>query len=213
MKRNIRRITNETHKEIRRYFQATLNRHGNGPAAVGWFSEETQRQRFRSVCSVGDLNNCTILDVGCGLGHLYPYLRERFHEFEYTGIDILEDMVISAQRRFPEAKFVHADIFAFKPERKFDYILAVGVYNLEVEDNDTTMQHMITHMFDLCQKGVAASMTCEYPTYGGKQHGFDPVSILKFCMNLAPWVRLRKDYLPNDFTVFLYREVQKGKQI
>jgi hypothetical protein len=33
----------------------------------------------------------------------------------------------------------------------------------------------------------------------------DPVQVLNFCRELTPWVVLRHDYHPRDFTVYMYK--------
>ncbi|NVL90353.1 MAG: hypothetical protein HWN69_05065, partial [Desulfobacterales bacterium] len=44
---------------------------------VGWGSEESQKCRFGVLCQLDDLSGKSVLDVGCGLGDLYGYLRNR----------------------------------------------------------------------------------------------------------------------------------------
>ena len=49
-----------------------------------------------------------ILDIGCGNGRLYRFLKDR--GIEYTGIDQNEYLINQARERYPSATFVRGDI-------------------------------------------------------------------------------------------------------
>jgi hypothetical protein len=119
----------------------------------------------------------------------------------YLGIDWIEEMAVNATKKFPNGHFQQFDSLEFRPADKFDYVLAVGVYNLEVGDNDVVMERIIGRMFDLCTMGVAVSMTYGGVAMEGESHGFDPIQILRHCLVLTPWVALRKDYLPRSHLI------------
>lgn len=66
---------------------------------------KTQEARFNALLAIGDLKGKSILDLGCGLGCLYGYLKELGWKGEYTGIDVLDMMVKGARERFPGVSF------------------------------------------------------------------------------------------------------------
>ena len=43
------------------------------------------------------------------------------------------------------------------------------------------------------------------PVLRSDQYHADPVSVLDFCRTLTSRLALRHEYLPHDFTVYLYR--------
>jgi hypothetical protein len=43
---------------------------------VGWKSQQTQEARFNALLAIGNLKGKSILDLGCGLGCLYGYLKK-----------------------------------------------------------------------------------------------------------------------------------------
>ena len=43
----------------------------NDAERVGWGSVDSQEKRFRVLMEIGDLDNNSILDVGCGLGAFF----------------------------------------------------------------------------------------------------------------------------------------------
>jgi cyclopropane fatty-acyl-phospholipid synthase-like methyltransferase len=69
--------------------------------------------------------NCRILDIGCGPGTAIPYLGA----CDYTGLDMSEDYVESARKRFPAATFHCNRVNQYQPaaNSKFDRALALGV--------------------------------------------------------------------------------------
>jgi len=129
---------------------------------VGWGSSESQKKRFEILSEIGDLNNCSILDIGCGTGAFYKYLNDLYHDINYTGIDINENMVRIAKETLPEATFYCTDILN-KVEneirnRKFDYVFLSGVLNLSINNHEVMVNDMMRKMFDLSIKGVALNL-------------------------------------------------------
>jgi demethylmenaquinone methyltransferase/2-methoxy-6-polyprenyl-1,4-benzoquinol methylase len=68
-----------------------------------------------------------VLDVGCGTGICYPYLKEKFNN--YIGVDISQKMVAIAKRKFPEAKFLNKDFQEIKLKKNFfDLVLIFNAF-------------------------------------------------------------------------------------
>ena len=79
----------------------------------------------------------SVLDVGCGLGNLLDAFQERNIPVEYSGIDLIPDMVEKARMRFPEARWFCCDIFSHSPfrEKEFDAVYASGIFNINLGNN------------------------------------------------------------------------------
>ena len=43
-----------------------------------------------------------MLDFGCGLGHLVPYLAEHFGPIDYQGVDMVPEFVAAARELHPK---------------------------------------------------------------------------------------------------------------
>ena len=75
-------------EKIREYYLPKLNYEKSESGCLGWENQEAQELRFKVLERV-IFPHASILDVGCGLGNLYDYLRNRGYNFGYTGVDIL----------------------------------------------------------------------------------------------------------------------------
>lgn len=71
-------------------------------------------------------NGEKILDLGCGNGRLYDFLKDK--QIDYYGIDISEKLIEIAKSRYPEGKFQVANVLNLPfPENFFDKVLNIAV--------------------------------------------------------------------------------------
>ena len=80
-------------KHIEAYYKPKIGKGLPDFEVLGWESKEAQYMRFEIFTSNVDIKNKKILDVGCGLGNLLEYLIDKGINIEYTGVDILEDII------------------------------------------------------------------------------------------------------------------------
>jgi SAM-dependent methyltransferase len=191
---------------VRDFFQLHVRLYGDDWRALGWQSYYTQQRRFAVLAEIGSLAHKRVLDVGCGLGHLYEYLRTQGIPVTYTGYDLLPDMIERARRRFPEVHFEVRDVLQGLGTERFDYILSSGAFNVNFGDNIRAVQRLLRDMVQHCTEGVAMNFlkrtvdASDDPIF----QYYPPREMLTFCKTLCPRVRLREGYLYNDFTLYLY---------
>ena len=192
---------------VQRFFDNTLKYYNyNEPGIVGWSSQETQQIRFKVLCDIAPLDRMKILDVGCGVGDIYKYIINRFDGVEYTGIDCHKKMVHYARKKHPEGKFLHKELLKFSTD--VDYILASGVFNLAGLDNMNYIEEMIQKMMRMANKGIAVNMLSSYSPPSlmyPDLYYYDPIKVLERCMNTFKKISMRHDYLPHDFTLYIYK--------
>ena len=129
----------------------------------------------------------------------------RVYDGAYTGIDLLPEMIARARRVHPGARFEAGDILANAPKLSADYVMASGIFHL---GDAALMQRMIATMFGACRTAVAFNSLSSWDE-GDTQGDFfcaDPLETLAFCRTLTSAILLRHDYLPHDFTIFLFRD-------
>jgi len=64
-----------------------------------------------------------VLDVGCGQGVLYHYLKAAAEPLHYLGIDLSDHAIKKATATFPEANFKQLDFDCQQLKGKFDVII------------------------------------------------------------------------------------------
>lgn len=188
------------------FYQTALTEFGSDNAArsVRWSRDEDQQTRFNVLLQVGDVVGHSVLDVGCGMGELYRFLLRNEIETDYHGIDLVPEFIDQARNSFPEADFSVGDIFdLFQPS---DFVLASGALSFKVADNDDYYRQMITKMYGLATEAVAFNMLLQDVHVDNEIYAtYDPVEVADWCSALAERVEVMDGYLPQDFTVFLYK--------
>ena len=170
------------------------------------------KQYIRHTVHAGmfNLEGKNILDVGCGIGMFYEYLRDLPVKIaSYTGIDIVDPFLEANQRHFPEARFENVDIFRDSLNRfKTDVVFMSQVFNNKYKDmdNQKIAKEAMRRFFGLANDGVAIDFMTSYVDYTEDElYYFNPEIMFAFAKTLTRTVALRHDYLPFEFTLFLYK--------
>jgi SAM-dependent methyltransferase len=189
----------KTTTEIANYYASRLAETGTGWGAADCGSWESHENRLMALSFVSlGRGPGTVLDVGCGVGDLLG----RQMPGRYTGWDISGALIGAARGNWPGADFHVRDLYASTEERAFDYVVASGLFQFA---DPLRLRVGVERMWALCRKAVAFNFLTRADDTPG-EHWHDPLAVLAFCRTLTPRVVLRMDYLPNDATVYLYRD-------
>ena len=190
--------------KLKQYYIPLLQQHGSTFRAVDWGSAQGQQIRFQVLLEVGDVLDASVLDIGCGIGHLVDYLAKTGYQGDYVGIDILQEMIFAARTHHPVWQFQKGNILDSDIRLSAEYVLGSGLFTFS---NQAQMEQMIKAMFDKCQKAVAFNSLSNWADK--KEPGefyADPLRTVQFCRQLTPSVVLRHDYMPHDFTIYMYKK-------
>ena len=188
------------------YYDGLIRKYGHDPRACDYGRAESQQTKFRVLSEVMCLADCSLLDVGCGFADFATFLQSQFAGLRYSGIDLCSAMVREAQRNHPDLDLKVANISDAWFDRRFDVVAANGIFYLLGEQAWPLMQGMIERMFALAKSAVAFnSLSAWAPEQESGEFYADPLQTVDFCRRLTPWVVLRHDYHPRDFTVYLYK--------
>jgi len=182
--------------------------HGHSHKTLNWGSQEGQYLRFRILAGIGQLQGKRILDVGCGLGDFAGWLKQNNIQLIYTGIDLSQELVLQARNAYPTLEFLHGSILdkELLKDRKFDYVFASGIFYTYYAGRENWMKLAIKRMWDYCEIGVAFnSLSTWSENHEPEEFHANPAETMNFCKTLTPWLALRHDYHPRDFTIFLLR--------
>lgn len=181
-----------------------------------WESKEAQYTRFQVLCSIGNLDYKSVLDVGCGDGELLRVLRTYYPYTAYKGIDCNLDMVEAAEARQGDtpSPFGLCDLHNFET-RGFDYILFSGVFNAETGHNESEVEFAVDHYRNLCDIGVGINLLDDrYPYRHNEFHMFNVENMFNRVYNLgvpSKKIVVKSGYMPGpgeefkDFTMFIYK--------
>ena len=188
------------------YYKEALDQYGDHDArSVHWSNADGQKTRFMILSQIANLKNKSILDVGCGLGDLYTFLVSQNIHTNYTGIDIVPDFIVRAREQIPTARFECKDMMAMT--EKYDYVIASGALSFKVPDNKNYYFSVIKKMYDTANKGLAFNMLNKEVHIDDETYAaYDPSEVADFCKSFCPRVEIIIDYLPQDFTLYLYKE-------
>ncbi len=194
--------------KIRRYYDKAIARHGDSISSLGWKSHYSQFTRFSALFSQWTIEPTDhVLDVGCGFGDLLEYFSDESIHAQYTGIDISAPMIETARSTHPNGQFRVGDLF--HESQPVDYVVASGAFSLHTRDQYYYLDAAIAKMLKLAKKGVSFNLLSHHaPTKDRADDLFfyyDPSKVAKIvARHRAKWVMLHH-YLPNDFTVVLYK--------
>ena len=195
-------------EQLLSFYNMHLKKFGDRPEALRW-TPQGQLKRYHmlaDVAPVAELNNSTVLDYGCGTGDFYRFLKRRGIKVKYTGVDINENFISLAQKKYPECTFrvMNADDDEF--EGFYDYIFICGVFNLNVPGVNDDLKNALVTLFKHCNKGlVLSALSSHTPIRDPELHFTSPEEMVKFALeNLSPSIALRHDRIQYDFMLYVY---------
>lgn len=202
-------LSEEDKAEIRNRYVSRFNKFGYSPKTLGW-DKGKQDIRFDILTSQTDLKGKSVLDIGCGFGDLNLTLMEKFGRYEYTGIDIVKELVEKGREIYgrENISFVYDDFLNFKPEGKFDYAIASGMYNFKIKNgnNYAFIESCIKKALSLCNEGLAFDFLSDKVDYQYElTFHSSPEEILRIAYKYSRNIVLRNDYMPFEFSLFIFK--------
>ncbi len=207
---NINDFEQEKRDIIKRY-AVRFQKYGIDVRTLNSGSIEKQFIRHEVHASIGKIKGHAVLDIGCGFADFYSYLKEKSESPSlYIGWDIVEAFIDINRERFPECTFELRDALSLKDcNLEVDYIIMSQVFNNKYKtiDNGDLVKEVLKNAFSIARKGVSIDMMSSYVDYREeKLYYFQPEEMFCFAKGLTRYVVLRHDYLPFEFTLYLYKK-------
>ena len=189
------------------FYENKLQKYEEGHKVLNWGSKDSQITRFNILSKINDLNGCSVLDVGCGIGDFYLWLKNKNIEVEYYGIDISAKMIKKASTKYPEVFFKLCDLFIDHEKLiNTDYVFASGIFNRKIEQHDEFVKRMIEIMFQKSNYGIGFNILSNRARFKENNSYYaDAQSMFYFCETVANRVVMNHDYMEHDVTYFLYK--------
>lgn len=201
------------------HYEECLDQYGDGPRAVDWRDLVGQELRFKVLTEIMPLEGLSVLDVGCGLGHLYQYLRESGLKIQYVGLDLSAKMITNARRRFSEVRFIAADLLSDAAPglaaESFDVLIANGLFLVKMDTPvkvwEEFVRSMIVKMWETCTRGISFNLLSTKVDFQAQQLYYcAPDEILRFALELSRYVVIRHDYPLYEYSVYIYKQPPLG---
>ncbi|MCC5866482.1 MAG: class I SAM-dependent methyltransferase [Wenzhouxiangella sp.] len=204
----------ESCSRLREHYNRLALLHGYSPQAVSFRCWKTIERRFGVLLEgFESYQGARILDFGCGVGHLYGYLKRQGFKGEYLGLDVSDQMIEVARAEYPDGRFECRNILAEEFTEEFDLAFVSGVFNNLVSDNESFIRSCTRRLFSSVEQGIAFNALSHFVHYRDEGlYYYDPIKVFEFCKTeLTPRVALRHDYeikpgvIPFEFTMYLYK--------
>ncbi|SVA83460.1 uncharacterized protein METZ01_LOCUS136314 [marine metagenome] len=174
----------------------------NSPECVGWMDgTENSQERFQKIYEAGIGDDDSILDVGCGVGHLHTYLTNKGWNGKYLGFDPNEKAIDLVDE---EINAIHGTIEDLD-ETKYDWVIANGVFNLGLKEEHAFW--IIENMLKRANKGIIFNMLLA-PYQDDRYESYNPNSIShKLQEHDHKEIKIVKSFLDKnaEFTVYFYK--------
>ena len=176
---------------------------------LDWENRECQEIRFsilKDFIEDNHLTDFTLLDVGCGLADLYDYLNRFDIHDNYTGIDILPQMIDLAKQQHPNLRLVAGDIFTDDIfSERFDIVYSSGIFNIDFGNNYDFLRNAVKRFMSLSKRFVVFNLLAD--TSLDKESGYfyfnkQQVDTL-LCECGCSDYRIITGYLHNDMSVVI----------
>lgn len=189
-------------------YNTRFDQYGRDIKTVGWGSELSQRLRFEVLFRGLDPKGKTILDVGCGLGDLIPYLESRTGgDFYYIGIDIAGKLIDDARTTYGHVgrEFHTGDIFSVAVP-PVDITVLSGALSLKVDGIEPYAYATMERMYNLTQEAACLNFLTKYVDYElEKNQHYQPELVFSKAKQISNRVNLFHDYPLHEFTVQLIK--------
>jgi SAM-dependent methyltransferase len=201
-------VNEQDREEYRRRYRDRLARYHHDPRTLGW-DKGKQPERFAALTQLLPLPRLrSLLDVGCGFGDLYPFLRAHGFTGRYTGLDFVPELVEVGRRAYPEAELLVGDFGDHSSASDHDVVLASGIFNarLRNEDHWSYVTATLRKMFACCRVATCADFLTSYVDYEREDLFYTPPEdVLRFAKSLTRRVALLHHYMPFEFALYLFK--------
>ncbi len=186
--------------------------HGDTPAGVQW-PRGRQALRFRALTQHIADDGFSLLDFGCGLAHLKPYLDQRFTGYEYRGVDLVPEFVAAVSAKFPDVLVRRIESFLDVVE-PVDHVVISGTFNIvEGGDRDAYLKKVedtLLHLFGLAKVSLSVNLMTDRVDFM-QPHALhvNPGEMMTFVQDrMSPRMTSNSSYMPYEFTMVVLKDAE-----
>jgi len=195
-------------------------RHGDSHLGVGWTkTQEEATRRYEMMLGVVDTPRpgdgpTTLLDLGCGLSHLYEHMQRTGRDWiDYSGCDLSDVFLERSRVKHPDVPYHQVDILK-APEAlpTFDYVVMNGLLTLRGEVAQDQMfdyaKAMVAAAFGKARRAIAfnvMSKQVEWERDDLFHVPFDDLATF-LAQEVSRHFTIRHDYGLYEYTTYVFHE-------
>jgi SAM-dependent methyltransferase len=201
--------------KIVEHYENCLRKHGDNHLGVDWPNSEDALLRYKIMLGIiPALGEFSVLDFGCGTGHLYDYIvKHELKKISYTGLDISNEFIKVCNHKYPGIPFINCDILESPDQlERYDYIILNGIFTEKQDLNFDEMfeyfKKIVGAVFLKSNYGIAFNVMTKHVDWEREDLFHLPfdlmVSFLK--RDVSRNFIIRNDYGLYEYTVYLFKE-------
>lgn len=196
--------------ETRRKYRERWEQYGYDPRTLYW-DKGRQQVRFTAALEVLRPNEYgSVMDVGCGFGDFLAHLKARGWSGQYTGVDIVPELLAEARRRHcePNASFHCADIQEQPLNVQAAMGVALGIFNHRLkQDNMLFISSMLEAMWNHTTDVVVLDFLSTSADIRRDELFYaDPRAIYDLARRFSRRVMIHHAYIPFEFQVKVWHD-------
>ena len=193
----------------------------NSPTGTYQNNHETQYMRFERIIKPFKeiLNeNISLHDLGCGACEMHNYLNLQGIKHNYSGTEIVQEMIDYAQNKYPTIKVFNRDVLKKELIDEYDIVVfSGGLYlpgSIPAQEWEQFVYAIIKKMWTMSKIGISFNLLTTYSDYTRPDlYYVDPKNMFDFCMNnFSRFVTIDHGYPLYEWTISVFRkEYMKNK--
>lgn len=194
-------------------YNSRLKKYGYDIRTLASGIEERREIRYKILSEVGLKPGDSVLDLGCGFGDFYTYLKRQGINVKYTGYDINKNLIEIAKKNHPDVEFYVKDIL-IENFPVFDYIVSSSTFNLKLlhEDNYIFIERILKKCYNHINIGLAFDFLTSYVDFETEEaFHYQPEKLFAIAKQISKKVCLRHDYELFEFCIYIYKDFKGWK--
>lgn len=189
----------------------------NKDNSLGTFQNDrvTQYMRFERILRpFKDIlnENISFHDFGCGCADMYEYMQQQSIKVNYSGTEIIQEMIDHAKLKFPGIKVENRNLLEETVQDKYDIVaFSGGLYlpgNIDKKEWEKYVFDIIGKMWEMSTIGISFNLLSTYSTYKSETLFYaDPKEMFDYCCkNMSRFVSLDQAYPLYEWTIAVFRK-------
>jgi hypothetical protein len=162
---------------------------------------------FREILN----DNVSLHDFGCGVCDLHQYLLNEGIGHDYSGTEVIQEMVDHAKGKYPGIKVYNRDVISNPVPDKYDIVVfSGGLYlpgSVPGDEWEKFVYKVLDTMWNMSNIGISFNLLTTYSDYRRPDLFYvDPKEMFDFCVTrMSRFVTLDHSYPLYEWTIAVFK--------